>query len=74
VSIDIATVTSFQRLAKTVMHMLYEQEVTKMYSHNTLHNINCMNIKKRKEQGETDLIIAQGRIVKKWWVSRTAQD
>jgi len=31
-------------------------------------------IKQRKEEGETDLIIAQGRIVKKWWVTRTAQD
>lgn len=31
-------------------------------------------MKQRKEQGETDLIIAQGRIVKKWWVSRTVQD
>lgn len=31
-------------------------------------------MKLRKEQGETDLIIAQGRIVKKWWVSQPAQD
>ena len=31
-------------------------------------------MKQRKEEGETDLIIAQGRIVKKWWVTRTAQD
>jgi len=31
-------------------------------------------MKLRKEQGETDLIIAQGKIVKKWWVTRTAQD
>jgi len=31
-------------------------------------------MKLRKEQGETDLIIAQGKIVKKWWVTRTSQD